>query len=179
MRVVRWTLHFLAISFITSYIGTEARAQTVAEAARQERERRKTVQTKTVITNADVVTSPAPPSASTTTESKPEQSATTQGPKDKKGRDEKYWRSAFESARQELKRAQDKVQVTQLKVNDLNTMLLRQSDVYNRENRIGPDLADAKAQLDAAEQEVRQAQQKIADLEEELRRSGGLPGWAR
>jgi hypothetical protein len=178
MRVVRWTLHFLAISFITSSIGTEARGQTVAEAARQERERRKTVQTKTVITNADVVTSPAAASASAT-ESKPEQSAATVGPKDKKGRDEKYWRSAFEAARQELKRAQDKVQVAQLKVNDLNMMLLRQSDVYNRENRIGPDLADAKTQLAAAEQEVRQAQQKIADLEEELRRSGGLPGWAR
>jgi hypothetical protein len=31
----------------------------------------------------------------------------------------------------------------------------------------------------AARQEVDASQKKIADLEEELRRSGGPPGWAR
>ena len=62
---------------------------------------------------------------------------------------------------------------------ELNTQLLNRSDIYNRETVVGKELADAQTQLDVAHKEADQANQKIADLEDELHRAGGPPGWAR
>ena len=165
----------------------DSSAQTVADAARKERERQKQVHSKVVYTNGVPIPAPnSPPAApakpsSTTTDSakKPAGTPAPVRPTDNKGRDEKYWRAAFQKLRDEAKRADDKVQLADLKVKELNTQLLRQSDVYNREYRIGSEIAQAQAELDAARKEAEQARQKIADLEDELRRSGGLPGWAR
>jgi hypothetical protein len=78
-----------------------------------------------------------------------------------------------------LKRAEDQRLVLELKRNELNTEMLRQSDVYNRENIIRVALNALEIELAAARRQVDTAVQKLADLEEELRRSGGLPGWAR
>ena len=103
----------------------------------------------------------------------------TLGPTDNKGRDEKYWRAEFQKARNDAKAAEDKVQVLDLKIKDLNTQLLRQRNVYNRENRLGPEIADTQKQLDEARKQADEAKKKITDLEDELRRSGGPPGWAR
>jgi len=101
------------------------------------------------------------------------------GPTDNKGRDEKYWRAQFQKARDDFKKAEERVQLLDLKVKELNTQILRQSDVYNREYRLGPEIADAQKQLDESRKAADQAKKKITDLEDELRRSGGLPGWAR
>jgi chromosome segregation ATPase len=140
-----------------------------------------------VYTNGVAIPSPTstssaptpPPSTAAAPAKKPEGTAAPAGPTDNKGRDEKYWREAFQKAREEAKRADDNVQLLDLKVKDLNTQLLRQSDVYNREYRVGAQIAAAQAELDAARTRADQARQNIADLEEDLRRSGGLPGWAR
>ena len=174
----------VAISF-----SVDCSAQTLAEAARKERERQSHVQSKAVYTNGVAIPAPASASPAPTTASspspaaapakKPEGPPAATGVTDNKGHDEKYWRDAFQKARDEVKRADDKVQLLDLKIKDLNMQLLRQSDVFNREYRIGSEIANAQAELDAARKQAQQARQKIADLEEELRRSGGLPGWAR
>jgi hypothetical protein len=66
-----------------------------------------------------------------------------------------------------------------LRVKDLNTQLLRQSDIYNRENRLGPEITAAQKELDDARKEAAASQQKVTDLEDELRKAGGPPGWSR
>ena len=101
------------------------------------------------------------------------------GPVDTQGRDEKYWRDAFQNARNEMRRAEDRVQVLEARVKELNTQFLNRSDIYNRENRIGPELTATQKDLDTAKKDAEQARNKVANLEEELQRSGGLPGWAR
>ena len=98
---------------------------------------------------------------------------------DNKGRDEKYWRTTFQKARDDLKRAEARVEILDLRVKDLNTQLLRRSDMYNRENRLGPEIAAAQKDLEDARKEAEQAKKKITDLEDELRRSGGPAGWGR
>ena len=175
------TLVALLISF-----SVDLSAQTIADAARKERERQSHVQSKAVYTNGVAIPPPSASSASKAPSAtvaapakKPEGAPAPTGPTDNKGRDEKYWRAAFQKARDDVKRADDKVQLLDLKIKDLNMQLLRQSDVYNREYRIGPEITAAQAELDAARKQAEQARQKITDLEEELRRSGGLPGWAR
>jgi chromosome segregation ATPase len=165
-------------------------AQTLADAARKERARQKQSQlqkqNKGTYTNATatVTSAPAKP-AGAGANAAPEVKAETEtppkpaGPVDNRGRNEKYWRDAFENARNELRRAEEEVQIQEARVKDLNTQLLRQSDVYNRENVIGAQITEAQKALNTAKTKVEQAKNKVSNLEEELRSSGGLPGWAR
>jgi len=145
------------LSFLLMAFALDCSAQTLADVARKERERQKRVHSPVVVATG----------------------ATPAGPTDNKGRDEKYWRAQFQKARDEVKKAEEKAQLLDLRLKDLNTQLLRQSDIYAREYRLGPEIADTQKQLDEARKEVDQAKKKLTDLEDELRRSGGLPGWAR
>jgi hypothetical protein len=158
--------------------------QSLAEIAKRERERQKAAKTKVVVTNNESVAAASapvkiPPTAPATAQAGSSAAAQTTGPTDNKGHDEKYWRALFQNARDDAKRAQDRAVLLDLRVKDLNTQLLRQSDVYNRENRIGPEMAAAQKELDDARKEAAAAQQKITDLEDELRKSGGPAGWSR
>jgi hypothetical protein len=183
---------FLLLCLVAPAI--DSSAQTLAEAARMERERQSKAQGKAVYTNAGVlppspvtpnpVTLPPGPSTTPGAAATPGASAAPSvklpaGPTDRQGRDEKYWRSLFEKARADLTRAEQKAALAQLRINQLNTALMQNAAMYNRENRIGAEMTVAKSDLAAVNAEVEAAKQKIADLEEELRRAGGLPGWAR
>lgn len=163
------------LSFLLIAFALECSAQRLADVARQERERQKQIHSVVVVANGVTATTAAS-TASTTAVVTP---AAPAGPTDKKGRDEKYWRAQFQKARDDLKKAEQKVQLLDLKIKELNTQLLRQSDIYNREYRLGPEIADTQKQLDEANKEVEQGKKQITDLEDELRRSGGLPGWSR
>ena len=158
--------------------------QSLAEIAKRERERQKGAKSKVVITSNEPAAGTSapvktPPTAPAATQAEPSAAAKAAGPTDNQGHDEKYWRALFQKARDDAKRAQDRAVLLDLRVKDLNTQLLRQSDVYNRENRIGPEMAAAQKDLDDARKEAAAAQQKITDLEEELRKSGGPAGWSR
>jgi hypothetical protein len=171
--------HLALAVLIIATVSASVSAQSVADLARKERERKKSIQSKAVLTNGSSSVSkdtqpqdvapkpPATPAAAGTT-----------GPTDNKGRDEKYWRAAFDKAHQDLKRAEDKLRLIDLKLNDLQGSLYRES-VYNREMELREQMTLAQQDQLAARQEVDASQKKIADLEEELRRSGGPPGWAR
>ena len=167
----------------------DAQAQTIADIARRERERQSGLESKAVFTSETLKASTVTPNPIETTSVDPSELPPPAGtaaapdkpvgPTDNKGRDEKWWRSAFADARAELTRAENKVSLTQLRINQLNGELLMNSAMYNRENRLGPALNAAKAELDGAIADVETAKKTISDLETELRVSGGLPGWAR
>ncbi len=154
-------------------------AQTIADIARRERARQRQIQpqNKGTYTNATAAVPPAPAKAAP--EVKAQAPATPTGLADNQGRDEKYWRDAFQKARTDLRRAEDATLILEAKLKDLNTQLLRQSDIYNRENVLGPQITAARKDLDTAKGQVEQARNKVSNLEEEMRAAGGLPGWAR
>ena len=169
----------LICSFLLVAFAIDCSAQTLADIARRERERQKQAHTgagTSVAGSGATVTASASSSSTTNTAVSPKP-ATAQG--DKPVRDEKYWRAQFQKARDDAKRADERVQVIELKLKDLNTQLLRQSDVYNREYRIGAEITETQKQLDDGRKAGELSKKKITDLEEELRRSGGPPGWAR
>ena len=189
---------FIALLLFT--ISVEASAQTLADVARRERERQKQTapRSKGTFTNANAAgtpaaapqpSNPAPAAgtqplnplaaAGTVAEKKEDNAAKPIGPTDNKGRDEKYWRDAFQKAREAVKQADEKVQLQETRVKDLNTQMLRQNDIYNKENVLGPIITAAQKDLDAATAEAAQARNNVSKLEDELRASGGLPGWAR
>lgn len=149
-------------------------AQSIADAARKERERQRQVHSVLTISGTTATTSAGTAAtAATLAVAKPI------GPTDNKGHDEKYWRGAFQKARDEVKHAEDMVSLLDSKVRELNTQFLNRGDIYNKENRLGPAITDTQKQLDDARKEADAARQRIPDLEEELRKSGGPPGWSR
>jgi len=156
-------------------------AQTLADVARRERERQKRLHSEVVVTNGATTTTAASTSstAATTPAANAETPAKPTGPTDNKGHDEKYWRAQFQKARDDVKRAEEKAEILDLRVKDLNSKLLNRSDIYNRENLLLPEITAAQNDLEAARAQAEQAKKKVTDLEDELRRAGGPPGWAR
>ena len=169
----------IVYSLLLAAFALDCSAQTLADVARQERERQQRLHSTVVVTNGTTITTTASTSSTVAAPATPPAGEKPTGPVGNKGRDEKYWRTQFQKARADMKASEDKAQLLDLKIKDLNTQLLRQSDVYNRENRLGPEITEAQKQLDAALKEVDQAKKKITDLDDDLRRSGGPPGWAR
>lgn len=178
------TVKYLIAAFLLLFpIALDCSAQSIADAARKERARQQ--QSRSTITIIGITNSTAETAkgmAGITTAGTAAAGAVAgkpSGPADSTGRDEKYWRTAFQKARDDVKKADEKVQLLELRVKDLNTGLLTRSDIYNRENVLGVQITDSQKQLDAANKDADQAKQKVADLEEELRKSGGPAGWAR
>jgi chromosome segregation ATPase len=176
----------LLITFLWFAFALDCSAQTLAEAARKERERQKHLQSKVTVTSGATATITAGTAgvsasvaASSSGTSAAAASAKPSGPTDNQGRDEKYWRAAFQKARDDVKRSADKVQLLELKLKDLNTKLLTRTDMYDRENRLAPEITATQKELDEARKNAEQAKQKLASLEDDLRKSGGLPGWSR
>ena len=169
MKLLRWMCLFLAMLWAGSAV---VQAQTIADAARQERERRKAVERESSL-SIPMVTSITPAatagSAVTTrvnTSTANEESKST-GPTDSQGHDEKYWRPKFDAARLAVKRAEDNLKLLDLRVNQTSAKMPGWSGIIAHQER------------DIARKDLAGAQQNLADLEDQLRRSGGLPGWSR
>jgi len=154
-------------------------AQTLGDIARRERERQKRLHSEVIVANGATTTTAASTSSTSAAPTPPAEAAKPTGPTDNKGHDEKYWRAQFQKARDDVKRAEEKAQLLDLRVKDLNSKLLNRSDIYNRENQLLPEITAAQNDLEAARAQAEQAKKKITDLEDELRRAGGPPGWAR
>jgi predicted RNase H-like nuclease (RuvC/YqgF family) len=158
-------------------------AQSVADFARQERARRAGSEAKIKISNANLSAKPQEaPAAETKPAAAQGSNSETPAPSkvtDRTGRDEKWWRTAFAEARSDLKHAEDQIKVLELKLNQAHTDYLQKSDLYNRELRLAAEITDLNGQMEAEQKKADIARKKIEDLEDELRRSGGLPGWSR
>jgi hypothetical protein len=177
------TLQYATLTFIAIFVFDGiASAQSPVDLARRERQRQDGAESKTILNRDSPHGASAETKAPTLTPAAPKTAAvaapTDNRPKDNKGRDEKYWRSAFEKARVELRRAEDRSAVVDLAMNDLNAQLLREG-VYTREMELRAELDKAQKMQVIVRKELADAQQRLRDLEDELRRSGGLPGWAR
>jgi hypothetical protein len=157
-----------------------AQQPSLGEVARQERARQKSNTGNLKVTNESLGTVDAlppvqePAKTAVKPEAEPPVEAKSEGPQD-----EAAWREAFKHAREDVKRAEDNKQVLQLELNRLNTDLLTRSDVFNREGQYAPLIEAKNKELAAAEKAVTDGNQKITDLEKQLRLSGAPIGWSR
>jgi parvulin-like peptidyl-prolyl isomerase len=169
---------------------TPAQEQTsddVAAAARKAREQQKAEpKPKKVFTNDDM---PSPPPASSTQPAKSAggDTAKTDAPSaqgdDKNAEDppnsEAYWRKRFQKVRDKIDVAEKELDVLQRELDkdqvqyypDPQKALLQQHD--------RSDINNKAAKIDAKKKEIEGLNQQLSDLEDELRKSGGDPGWAR
>lgn len=184
----RFTLRLIAAALPLAImaLALDCFAQTLADIARKERERQKQAQPAVTLTSrplgtASVSSAGAAATVPAVVPAPPAQAAAQKpaGPVDNQGRDEKYWRELFQKTRDASKRAEDRVQIMDLRVKELKKQLYQNTSIYNRETQLGPEIIAAQNDLEAARLEVELGRQRILSLEDELRRAGGLPGWAR
>jgi hypothetical protein len=181
-----------------------ANAQTIADIARQERAKKQAAPSKTVVDNKTLGVKPkitidgkpaesqaataaptapqtTPPAAATSSASptaKPSVPSAAAPPADQPPpRDEKWWRSQFEDARIEVRRAENQVAVAQLELNAANRDFLTRS--FDPDNRGPATVAAATKRLDDSNKNLAASRAKLSLLEEELRRAGAPAGWAR
>lgn len=179
-----------------------ASAQSLAELAKLEEERRKAITTPSKIyTNEDLRPSPAParaatqapaaapaappspsgvqpPSPSGVPPASTADSAATETPAEVEKPDEAAWRQRIQAERDALQRAETFAEALQSRINALSTDFTARDDPAQRAT-IATDRQKALAELDRVQQEILQHTKAIAGIQEEARRAGVPPGWLR
>jgi hypothetical protein len=180
----------IALTFVfTAGLTAELSAQSLAEMAKQEKERRAKVTSDTkVITNNDRLKSAGspetePPAAKLTdkavdpSDAKPKADKQADDePKDLFGRTESFWRQTFSDARKRVKDLEDESRVLQLKINDLQNKFYAESSGFKQQD-IQREIQKSFYEQDQNKQSLAKAKAELQQLEVEARKSGALPGW--
>ena len=159
--------------------------QTLADVARKEEERRKTVKaTGKTYTNKDLGTLPPgtpapPPPATPATPADADRAKDTDKPGDKEPvKDQAYWAGRMKELQTQVQRDQTYVDALQTRVNSLATDFVNRDDPAQRAVLTG-ERQKALGELDRLKKQIEAGKKAIADLEEEARRANVPPGWLR
>ncbi len=169
-----------------------ARAQSLADVARKEAERRKELKVPAkVITNKDL----GSPSSGSADTARPEPSkdaddktknadgADTAKDKDKEKddatpKDEKYWRDRTKALQATLDHDQAFADALQVQINSLTTDFVNRDDPAQRAV-IGQNKQKALDELTRLTKAIADDKKAVTDLQEEARKAGVPPGWLR
>jgi hypothetical protein len=170
--------------------GQSEQKESLAEAARKARAQKKApAKPAKVLTNDDVEkglkfagavqdTTPVLPGqaeAAPEAQGKPGERAEAE----KEKHDEKYWRQRFAAAHEKLAQAERELNILEREWQKGQTQYYADPQKALKEQYNRKDLNDRGAQVEAKKKEIAKLKQDISDLEDELRREGGDPGWAR
>ena len=174
------------------FMQAAASAQSLADVARKEEARRKTVHAPgKVYTNGSLHADPAPPPAAGSSaassapdgktpvgDAKKDESKKDAPAKDDDKKDEAYWKQRLDAERQALGRAQTFADALQSRINVLSTDFVNRDDPAQR-GVIASDRQKALAELERVRQEIQQHTKAITDIQEEGRKAGVPAGWLR
>jgi chromosome segregation ATPase len=151
----------------------------VADAARKAREDKKNAaKPKKVFTDDDVKSAapetPATGPATTATEQKPADSGKKEDPNG-----EAAWRKKFKEQRDRIAKAELELDVLQRESDKAQTEYYNDPQKALQEQNNRKEINDKKAKIDAKKAELDALKQGLDDMETELRKAGGDPGWAR
>jgi chromosome segregation ATPase len=156
----------------------------LADAARKAREEKKTAaKPKKVYTEDDV--KPSAPASSDNSAAGAASTSTTEQQKtgaaapaeDPNG--EAAWRKKFKDQRDRLAKAERELDVLQREVQKAQVEYYPDPQKALKEQNSRKDINEKTAKIDAKKQEVAQIKQELEDMEDQLRKAGGDPGWAR
>lgn len=175
-----------------------AQAQSLADVARQEAERRKTIATPgklytneslrdepPPVVSAPAAPSPAPeapaaagetPAAGAEKPAAPDSAATP--PAGPGPQTEAEWRKRAAAARDALSRSQTFSDALQSRINALTADFVNRDDPAQREV-VAAERQKALAELDRVKQEILEQQKAITAIQEEARKAGVPAGWVR
>ncbi len=191
----RWCAIATALTLI---FAATASAQSLADLAKKEKERRQQVKSDApVITNSDaskyaggaVTTQSSPPDSGKPGEEKdagagvPEEGSKPKAdkpsddePADLFGRPESFWRQTLADARKKVRDLEDESRVLQLKITDLQNRFYREDSGF-RQQELQREINKAFYEQDLNKQNLARARSDLQQLEVEARKSGALPGW--
>jgi hypothetical protein len=190
MRVKTWITALIVVAALClTGLPRIARAQgssqqpsgdPVADAARKAREEKKTApKPKKVFTDDDVkpaISAPASSPSAPAAEGAPK--ADVAG-KTEDPNSEAAWRKRFKDQRDKMDKAQKELDVLQREEDKAQVQYYSDPQKALTEQNNRKDINDKQAKIEAKKQEIAQLQQGLADLEDQLRKSGGDSGWAR
>ena len=174
------------VAVLLSGTATTLFAQSLADVAKKEEERRKALKEPgKTYTNSDLKT--VPPATSTTSTSAPDApKPAADADKDKKdaakdkdpAKDKDYWSGRMKELRAQLDRDQTYADALQSRINQLTTDFVARDDPAQR-GTIARDKQKALDELNRLKQQIVDDKKAISDLEDEAHRAGVPPGWLR
>jgi hypothetical protein len=183
MKITTFLLLFL--------IPASAMSQSLADVARKEEARRKTVKgTAKVYTNEDLVNTrdvlsapaPAPASPAAGGSAKPSAAATPPSTgnteSSPESKDPQFWKGRMAAAQDALNRNKVLLAALEARVNSLNADLLNAADQFQR-NKVEESLKTATGELARVKLDIASATKAVNDIEEEARKANVPPGWLR
>jgi chromosome segregation ATPase len=168
----------------------------IADAARKAREQKKTApKARKVFTDEDVAQKPnaeIPPPSSTlntsdtvgSSESKTGTAAeskesSSSDPEKKDTNPETAWRKRFAAQHKKIADAQQELEVLQREAEKADVQYYSDPQKALKEQYSREEINSKNEKIATKKKEIAALQQQLSDLEDELRRSGGDPGWAR
>jgi len=164
--------------------GQQPAGDPVADAARKARaEQKATPKPKKVFTNDDMPSAPAPTAGAANSTATGQEAADNNGeaagnPKeDPNG--EVAWRKKFKNLRDKISNAEKDLDVLQRELNKDQVQYYPDPQKALMQQHDRSDINDKTAKIDAKKREIDSLKQQESDLEDQLRKAGGDPGWAR
>jgi hypothetical protein len=202
MRVKFWMKAFLIVpALCVAGLSAAARQQDssqqqtgdpVADAARKAREAKKdTTKPKKVYTDDDIKRSApdhAAPTAAAGDASGKQPATTTQAtgdaakPGDEPKEDpngESAWRKRFQVQRAKIVKAEKELDILTRELEKAQVQYYPDPQKAMTQQNTRADILTINGKIDAKKQELDQLKKGLGDLEDQLRKSGGDPGWAR
>jgi hypothetical protein len=183
MRRILW----MTAAGLLFLLPLEARAQqpgqSVADAARKAREQRKDApKAGKVFTNDNIpaagsVSAIGPPPAENTPAAK---DAAASSPKVVTPvKDEKYWRESFAKVRKQIQQTQEDLAIMQRELAQLQVEYYPDPQKAMKQQYSQADIKAKQDKIDDKQKELVHLGQVLSDMEDDLRKSGGDPSWAR
>jgi parvulin-like peptidyl-prolyl isomerase len=153
----------------------------IAAAARKAREQKKdSSKPPKVFTNENIPTSGGISSVGETPSAAPDdKSAAGPGNASGSSNDEKAWRDRFAKLNHKLDQDKQDLDVMQRELGTLDVQYYNDPVKAMQQQLSRDDINKKTADIDAKKKQIEADQQAIDDAQDELRKSGGDPGWGR
>jgi len=180
----------LCLGALPAFARQQQTGDPVADAARKAREQQKTApKPKKVYTDDDVkpatpatearATAPAPQGAQPAgaSQAAPEGGQAAGG--EKKDDPETVWKKRFADQHNKIATAEKELDILQREADKAQVQYYADPTKALMEQNSRKDINEKSAKIEAKKQEIASLKQQLSDMEDELRKSGGDPGWAR
>jgi hypothetical protein len=152
-------------------------ADPLAAAARKAREQQSQVKKPAkVFTNDNLPTAGGISTVGVTSTAAPADQSSSAAPA---AQGEKYWRDKFASLNKKLEQDQAELDVMQRELGQLNLQNYSDPVEAMQQGYSRGDIDKKTADIDAKQKEIEADKQAISDAQDDLRKAGGDPGWAR